>query len=47
MINDKVRATRLLMLPSEKLLEAQITLPNELYVSDHLALVATLDYKTE
>lgn len=47
MINDKVKATRLLMLPNERLLKAQIALPNELYVSDHLALVATLDYKTE
>lgn len=47
LINDKVKATRLLMMPHEKLLKAQIALPNELYVSDHLALVATLDYKTD
>ena len=47
MISDAVKATRLLKMPHERLLRAQVALPNELYVSDHLALVATLDYTTD
>ena len=45
MINEKVKATRLLKMPDERLLKAQVALPNELYVSDHLALIAMLDYR--